>query len=87
MKARDIEITEGRKKKLESNPGTSLVEFMNKCYESGYADYGYLIIGDSCGGPMPLAEASARDPLFWRWQKHLTDFVRTTLNTKVLPEG
>ena len=87
MKAKAVKITEGRKKKLESNPGSSLVEFMNNVYESGYVEYGYLNIGEFCGGPMPLTEASARDPLFWRWHKHIKDFVRATLDSKVMPKG
>ena len=87
VKAKAVKITEGRKKKLESNPGSSLVEFMNNVYKSGYDEFGHLNIGYFCGGPMSLAEASARDPLFWRWHKHITDFIVTTLDTKVLPEG
>ena len=87
VKAKDVKITEGRRKSLESSPGSSVAEFMDNIYKSGYHERGHLDIGDSCGGPMPFAEASARDPIFWRWHKHIKDWTKRKLDEKVLPEG
>ena len=87
LKPKIVEIIENSKKSLETNHGVSVSEFLKNIYESGYHEYGLLNIGESCGGPMPLAEAAARDPLFWRWHKHIKDFARATLDTKVMPKG
>ena len=87
LKPKVVEIIGERKRSLESNHGSSVSEFMKNIYESGYHEYGLLNIGDSCGAPMPLSDAAARDPLFWRWHKHIKDFVRATLDSKVMTTG
>ena len=77
---------EERRKRLLSNPGASLAEFMNRIAAEGYHEGGHLAIS-RCGGPMAYSEASARDPTFWRWHRHVSDFIETTLDTKILPAG
>ena len=62
-------------------------EFMSNIFKSTYHESGHLGIGNSCEGPMPFAEASMRDPIFWRWHKHIKDWIKTTIDTRVLPEG
>ena len=77
---------EERRKRLLSNPGTSLTDFIAKLATEGYHEGGHLAVA-RCGGPMAYSEASARDPTFWRWHRQISDFIETTLDSKIFPAG
>ena len=61
-------------------------EFMSVLKDSGYHEDGHLNVGYCQGGngPMAYSQVSARDPIFWRWHKHVSDFVRQISN-RILP--
>ena len=84
---------EERRTSLVSNPGSSLAEFLTKLERGtnqngteGYHSEGHNAVAE-CGGPMAFSEAAARDPTFWRWHKHVSDFIETTLDTRIFPAG
>ena len=61
-----------------SNSHSSLGEFFNELRNSAYHENGHLAVGQCQGGssPMVYSQVSARDPIFWRWHRHISDFVR-----------
>ena len=63
-----------------SNRAIPTLEFMDTFNNIGYHEAGHDIIANACGGPMLYSEASARDPIFWRWHKQISDVLRNSLN-------
>ena len=57
-----------------------------KNFESEYHEDGHLHVGYCQGGnaPMVYSQVSARDPIFWRWHKHISNFIREMTN-RILP--
>ena len=80
---KDVSDLEELRNRLSAHPGGSLIEFVNKLARNGYHEAGHLYIGQ-CGGPMEFAEASGRDPIFFRWHKQISTFIEKTLD-QILP--
>ena len=65
---------------------TTFEELMYRIKHSEYHEKGHLAVGYCQGGdsPMVYSQVSARDPIFWRWHKHISDLIREMTN-KILP--
>jgi len=61
-------------------------EFMSRFRESSYHEEGHLVVGycSNSNNVMAFSEVSPRDPIFWRWHMHVSNYIRDTTN-KILP--
>ena len=72
---------------LKNSRMATFEEFMSRLKHSGYHEDGHLAVGycrdrnnQQTNNPMTYAQVSARDPLFWRWHKHVSNFIREITN-------
>ena len=75
--------------KSEINRKQSYEDFC-KYVEKNYHSKGHIIVGKACAkngqqSQMAYSEAAARDPIFYRWHKHLEDLVQE-FRDKQLPK-
>ena len=76
-----IKYNEMQNKKI-----STFEELVHVLTESEYHEDGHLHVGYCQGGnaPMVYSQVSARDPIFWRWHKHISNFIREMTN-RILP--
>jgi len=77
---------------LKNSRMPTFQDFMLNLKHSGYHEDGHLAVGycrdrnnQQTNNPMTYAQVSARDPLFWRWHKHVSNFIREITNS-IMPE-
>ena len=71
-------------RRLKSQSYKTYEEFLSRLRKKKFHARGHVIIGD-CGNkstknPMTYSQVSARDPLFWRWHKYISNFVMDITN-------
>ena len=73
-------------KKLKKSRIATFAELLYKIYKSKYHDEGHMAMAHCQGGnnSMGYSQVSARDPLFARWHKYMSNFIRELAN-KILP--
>ena len=75
-----------KNKEIRAKAISTFEELMYVLKKTGYHEDGHLHVGYCEGGhaPMVYSQVSARDPIFWRWNKHVSTFIRE-MTSKILP--
>ena len=85
VKAEEVALQAKKYSEMSSATVGTFEEFLHVLSNSGYHEDGHLAVGHCKGvGPMVFSQLSARDPIFWRWHKHISGFVMEMVN-KILP--
>ena len=69
--------------KFSRDPGSTLPELLDSLHKTEYHQYGHLNL-EECGGPSAYSEVAARDPLFYRWHRQVSNLIEDTLE-KISP--